>query len=447
MRPVLKPWPRLRRPLTRAALFLALLLAGAPAPGYGPFKTRFSDLRWRVLKSAHFDVYFYPQEAGLARRAAALAEAALAHDSHALEYYPRGRQPLFLFQNHIQFQQTNISPEVIGPGTGGFTEAYKNRMVLPTTQSDKWLRIVITHELTHALQFDILYGEGQRSFEVFKNYVIPLWVMEGMAEYCAQNWDSYADMVMRDAVIHDRVPDLQDMEGFSHLDEVYVAYKAGQSAVQYLADSQGPLAVAELMRKFKAQISTSQILREVTGKGIERFNQDWKASLRQKYWPQSLGKQSAARLGRPLTWDNSSQITSNGSPAWSPDGRRIAFISSRRQKEEVWACAADGKDPQPLFSGPFEELGRSGGYGVSGTRLAARREDPGLHPGARREQAPVPGGCGQRGPARCAHRFRRDGGPGLCAGREAPGLHRRPRRRQPDLRLGPGQRPGPAADP
>ncbi|HXC63265.1 MAG TPA: hypothetical protein VNZ67_02850, partial [bacterium] len=184
---------------------MALLLLAGGAEAYGPFKPRPSELRWKILKSAHFDVYFYPEEEALARRAAVLAEEALDHDSHVVEYYPKGRQPLFLFQSHVQFQQTNISQEVIGPGTGGFTEAYKNRMVLPTTQSDKWLRIVITHELTHALQFDVLYGEGQRSFQVLRNYLIPLWVMEGMAEYCAQNWDAYADMVMRDAVINDRV--------------------------------------------------------------------------------------------------------------------------------------------------------------------------------------------------------------------------------------------------
>ena len=359
-----------RPPIKRAALFMALLLLAGGAEGYGPFKPRPSDLRWKILKSAHFDVYFYPEEEALARRAAVLAEAALDHDSHVVEYYPKGRQPLFLFQSHVQFQQTNISQEVIGPGTGGFTEAYKNRMVLPTTQSDKWLRIVIAHELTHALQFDVLYGEGQRSFQVLKNYLIPLWVMEGMAEYCAQNWDAYADMVMRDAVINDRVPDLADMDGFSHLDEVYVAYKAGQSAIQYLADTQGPGAVAELMRKYKAEISTGQVLREVTGMDAGRFNRDWKASLRKKYWLQTQGKRPVSDLGPALTTDDSAQLTTNDAPAWSPDGRRIAFITTRRQREEIWVSDADGRHPRPLFTGPFEELGRSGGYGVSGARLA-----------------------------------------------------------------------------
>ena len=359
-----------RRPLTRAACFLSLLLLTAPLAAYGPYKMRTEDLRWQILKSPNFDVYFYPEEEALARRAAIIAERALAHDTKVLDYYPKARQPFFLFQNHLDFQQTNISPEVIGPGTGGFTEAFKNRMVLPTTQSDKWLEVVITHELAHAVQFNVLYGEGTRSFQVFKNYVIPLWVMEGMAEYCARNWDSYADMVMRDAVLNERLPDLDLLDGFSHLDEVYVAYKGGQTAIQYLSDTYGPESVSRLLKKYKAQISTGQIIKDLTGKSAGAFNREWKASLRQKYWLQARGKKSASSLGTPLTWDDSEHLTTNNGPAWAPDGKRLAYVTTRRQREEIWVMDADGKDTRPLFSGPFEELGRSGGYGVSGTRLA-----------------------------------------------------------------------------
>jgi Tol biopolymer transport system component len=358
-----------RRPpiLARAAFFLSLLALALPGRAYGPFKQKTLDFKWAILKSPHFDIYFYPEEEALARRAAAIAERALAHDSKVLDYYPKTRQPLFLFQSHIDFQQTNIAQEVIGPGTGGFTEAYKNRMVLPTTQSDKWLDIVIAHELTHAIQFDLLYGEGQRSFQVFKNYIIPLWVMEGMAEYCAKNWDSYADMVMRDAVLNERVPDLDQMDGFSHLDEVYVAYKAGQSAIQYLSDTYGPESVNHLLRKYKAQISTGQIIKELTGKSAGAFNREWKASLRQKYWLQAQGKKSAADYGQALTWEDSENLTTNNGPAWSPDGKQIAYLSTATQREEVWVMDADGKHAHSLFGGPFEEMGRSGGYGVPGT--------------------------------------------------------------------------------
>lgn len=354
----------------RAAFVLSLCALALPGLAYGPFKQKTEEFKWAILKSPHFDVYFYPEEEALARRSAAIAEKALAHNSKVLDYYSKARQPFFLFQNHLDFQQTNISAEVIGPGTGGFTEAFKNRMVLPTTQSDKWLDVVITHELAHAIQFNVLYGEGQRSFQVFKNYVIPLWVMEGMAEYCAQNWDSYADMVMRDAVLNERLPDLDQLDGFSHLDEVYVAYKGGQTAIQFLADTYGPSTVAKLLKKYKAQISTGQILKELTGRPASAFNREWKSSLRQKYWLQAQGKKSAADYGQALTWEDSENLTTNNGVAWSPDSLQLAYVSTVSQREEVWVMDADGKRPRLLLGGPFEELGRSGGYGVPGSRLS-----------------------------------------------------------------------------
>lgn len=358
-----------RHRLRNLGFAMAALLC-ARASAFGPNKVRSKDFDWKLISTPHFDIYFYPEEEGLARRAALISEKGYQHNSRILDYYAKARTPLFLFENHIQFQQTNISQGVIGPGTGGFTEAFKNRMVLPTTGSDRWLETVIVHEMAHATQFNILYGEGQRSFQVFKNYVIPLWIMEGMAEYCAQNWDSFADMVLRDAVINDRLYDLDLMDGFSHLDEVYVAYKAGQSAVQYLADHYGSDSVAKLMKKYKAQISSSQILHDITGKSFSQFNREWKSALRQKYWLQSRGRESAGHYGRGLTFDTSESLTHSNGAIWSPEGRRIAFVSTRSGDEEIWVMGADGKDPHPLFSGPFQELGRSGGYGVPGSRLS-----------------------------------------------------------------------------
>jgi hypothetical protein len=160
------------------------------------------------------------------------------------------------------------------------------------------------------------------------------------------------------------------MDGFSHLDEVYVAYKAGQSAVQYLADNYGPGSVAKMLRKYKAQISTGQIIKDITGQSLAAFNRAWKSGLRQKYWLQARGKKSAASLGMALTWDDHRNLTLNNGATWSPDGSRLAFVTTRMQREEIWTMAADGKDARPLFKGPFEEVGRSGAYGVSGNRLS-----------------------------------------------------------------------------
>ncbi len=43
-----------------------------------------------------------------------------------------------------------------------------------------------------------------------------------------------------------------------------------------------------------------------------------------------------------------SSTRSDAAPAWSPDGRRIAFISERSGSEQIWLADSDGRHPQQL---------------------------------------------------------------------------------------------------
>src|SRR5260370_8450323 len=43
------------------------------------------------------------------------------------------RKPIVLYANPADFQQTTTTGEIIGQGTGGFTDEYMNRVVLPLT--------------------------------------------------------------------------------------------------------------------------------------------------------------------------------------------------------------------------------------------------------------------------------------------------------------------------
>jgi Tol biopolymer transport system component len=51
----------------------------------------------------------------------------------------------------------------------------------------------------------------------------------------------------------------------------------------------------------------------------------------------------AAGPGEHKPWNNVA-------PAWSPDGTRIAFLTDRSGRWEVWVMNADGSDPHALFS-------------------------------------------------------------------------------------------------
>src|SRR5262249_55264901 len=150
-------------------------------------------------------IYYYPECEALAKVAVQYAENNFLMVSRKFAYLPKTKIPLFLYATPSEFQETNITPEILSGGVGGFTEVFKNRIVVPMGGSYHELEKVMTHEMTHAFQYDLIYGEGWRSINLFKAVFEPQWMMEGMAEWMAQHWESQGEMVLRDAVLNDQL--------------------------------------------------------------------------------------------------------------------------------------------------------------------------------------------------------------------------------------------------
>jgi hypothetical protein len=171
---------------TTGLALLALLAGAAPARAqyFGQNKVQYRQYDWKSIGSDHFEVYFYTGLDSLARRVVDLSEKThsvlAARMGHAL-----GRRvPIILYGSHNDFAQTNVTPELIDAGTGGFTELLRNRVVLPFTGSYEDLRHVLVHELVHAYMFDLMYGGSAGALLARQSfYQAPLWFAEGLAEY------------------------------------------------------------------------------------------------------------------------------------------------------------------------------------------------------------------------------------------------------------------------
>ena len=87
--------------------------------------------------------------------AARMAERWYGRLSRLLTHELRGRQPLILYASGPHFRQTNAIEGEIGEGTGGVTEAYKRRIILPLAGPLEATDHVLGHELVHAFQYDI----------------------------------------------------------------------------------------------------------------------------------------------------------------------------------------------------------------------------------------------------------------------------------------------------
>src|SRR5437660_11250929 len=101
--------PRAHSILAAACLTLALA-APAGAQYFGRNKVQYKKLDFQVLKTEHFDIYFYPQEREGIDISARLAERWMARLERVFEHTLHGRQPLVLYASHPDFEQTNVIP-------------------------------------------------------------------------------------------------------------------------------------------------------------------------------------------------------------------------------------------------------------------------------------------------------------------------------------------------
>jgi hypothetical protein len=331
---------------------LALAIAGAlmaqPAQAqyFGQNKVQYRQYDWHSIQSDHFEVFFYPELDSLALRVLDLAEKTNTYLSARMGHELTHRVPIILYGSHNDFEQTNVTPEILDASTGGFTEMLRNRVVLPFTGGYEDLRHVVVHELTHAFMFDMLYGGAAGALLARQSlYQAPLWFAEGLAEYESLGMESNAEMFLRDGTVEGYLPPLPYSGG-------YIVYKQGQSAISYLVERYGEERLRDLLRRMRQMHSFDHAFERALGVSQERFDEQWRQWLRRRYWPTVASKQQPEEFARRLTDHRRDQSYVNGAPAISPQGDRVAFVSDRRQYTDVYLMSAyDGRMLRRLIRG------------------------------------------------------------------------------------------------
>ena len=175
-------------------------------PYYGKNRIRYNDFKWNIYKTDHFEIYYYPEIEPQLERVTSYAESAYQQVSSDLKHDLAFKVPLVLYKTQSEFQQQNIEPGELPEGVLAFAEPYRDRMVLPIDEPSDALYRLITHELTHIFEFDII----PRSL---LHRSLPLWVDEGLSDYMTGYWQPFDLMSVRDAAIADIVPSMSDFRG------------------------------------------------------------------------------------------------------------------------------------------------------------------------------------------------------------------------------------------
>jgi Tol biopolymer transport system component len=309
------------------AALAALLVPGtARAQYFGQNKVQYRSFNFEIIQTDHFDVYYYGQERRAALDGARMAERGYARLSRILNHEWHERIPLILYASQSDFQQTNVVQEDLGEGTGGVTEVFKHRMVLPFTGSYADFEHVLQHEMVHAFQYDVFSrGRPGAGIQALTQINPPLWFMEGMAEYLSLGpVDPHTAMWLRDAAVEGDLPTIEQLT----LDERIFPYRYGHAIWAYIGQKWGDEVIGAILQATMTG-GIEQAFRRVLGISLEQLSDEWRDAVQTWYLPQIADNQKARRFARAVLNKKNSGGTYHVSPQISPDGRRIAYLSER----------------------------------------------------------------------------------------------------------------------
>ncbi|NLE02637.1 MAG: peptidase S9, partial [Fibrobacter sp.] len=297
---------------------LIFLSANISGQYFGRNKVRYENFKFKVLSTPSFKIHFYKSEEDAVRNASEQLEIWNKRFQKLFGNTLPENQPIILYANHADFQQTNAIGGLISQDVGGVTEGFLNRVIIPLTGIQSENDHVLGHELVHAFQYQLLRGSEAG---ISGGDQIPLWFIEGMAEYLSSGSSSaLSSMWIRDAVLHDKLPTIT-MIGE---DAQYFPYRYGHVLWAYIGGRFGDNSIVELFNSV-LQLGWYRGFENTLGKSIDTLSIEWQNAVKRKYSQYIQNRTKPSELGTLLLKPGDMNL----SPVVSPDGSKFVFFSAR----------------------------------------------------------------------------------------------------------------------
>jgi Tol biopolymer transport system component len=298
-----------------------LISVGADAQYFGRNKPGYKKFEFDVVQTPNFELYHYLENDSMINSVSLWSEKWYQMHQKIFRDTFTVKNPVILYSNHADFQQTNAISGLVGTGTGGVTESLKNRVIIPVAPTIAQTDHVLGHELVHAFQYHMfLKGSRNRDFSLNN---VPLWMIEGMAEYLSKgSIDSHTSMIMRDAVMNNDFPTIKQLSTESK----YFPYTYGQAFWAMVGKTWGDAVIAPLLR-YTAALGFDRAADSLLKVNSVTLSGMWKSAT-ELHYSKYLKTRKDSLSGRKLISDNNSGEM-NISPSISPDGKYIAFFSER----------------------------------------------------------------------------------------------------------------------
>ncbi len=318
---------RLARLIILATATAATAPLAAQGSYFGQNQVQFQQFKWQVLKTEHFDVHFYPALEDAARYTGMMAERTYARLSRVLGHEFKERKPIIIFGSRTEFAQNNVTGD-LGEGTGGVTDALRQRNMFFFAGDLGEAEHVLAHEMVHVFQYDIFaQGRAGSGLQQLASVDPPLWFIEGMAEYLSIGpRHAYTDAVMRDAALNGDIPSVEEM---TEQPGQYFPYRFGEAIWQYVARRWGDEVIGEIMQA-SPSLGIDKAFLRYTSLDLEDLGEEWKEDVQGRYLPQVATLERPRRVASPLLNERRTGgiVPIYVAPVLSPDGKQIAYIST-----------------------------------------------------------------------------------------------------------------------
>jgi len=291
------------------------------AQDFGRNKPAYKQFEYKVYQTPNFEIYHYLDNDSLLDELARRSEEWYRLHQRVLKDTIKERNPIIFYENHADFQETSAISSSVSVGTGGVTEAFKNRVILPVAATNAQTDHVLGHELVHAFQYNMVIKGDSTNLNNLNN--LPLWMVEGLAEYLSiGSVDPHTSMWIRDAIINDDFPTLKKLTQ----NYKYFPYRWGQAFWSLVAKAWGEEVIAPIFME-TAKRGYEEAIKKYLKMDGETFSTIWKTST-QNYYRNFLQDSIDLLAGEKILFSGNSG-TMNLSPSISPNGRYVVFLSER----------------------------------------------------------------------------------------------------------------------
>jgi hypothetical protein len=325
-------------------------------PYFGKNNIHYDKFKWMIYTTDHFEIYYYPELEQHLERVAGYAESAYQQVSADLKHDLSFKVQLMLFKTHSEFEQQNVAPgEASSEGVAAFAEPTRDRMLLPIDEPPDMLYGLITHELTHIFQFDIIPQSLIR-----RNY--PLWVGEGESDYERGQWSPMDLMTIRDAAVSDTVPKMTEMEGYGNTTNPRLVYNLGHAVFEFMEAKWGKEGIRQFMFALRKSVigGGEDAYEEAFKMKKDEFDQAFERYLKDRFKP-FRDKERPVDYGRDLSPNKEKTVFAD---AWaiapSPSGDLMAVVTVNRKDREidiVLISTKDGSIVRNLTKGFDKDMG------------------------------------------------------------------------------------------